>query len=80
MPTNALCSQRVAMLNNLLKPLNKEVGRAYAGLHSDFLNADTGVCVCVCVSMCVQAPLVAWFSLKGLLLGEESGGGFHERR
>jgi hypothetical protein len=42
MPTNALCTQRVAELERLMKPLNKEVGRAYAGLHADVLNPDTG--------------------------------------
>jgi hypothetical protein len=42
MPTNALCNQRVAALEQLLKPLNKEVGRAFAGMHSDVLNADVG--------------------------------------
>lgn len=44
MPTNALCNQRGAALEQLLKPLNKEVGRAFAGLHSDVLNADVGEC------------------------------------
>lgn len=45
MPTNALCNQRVADLQQLLKPLNREVGRAFGGLHSDVLNADTGACL-----------------------------------
>lgn len=42
MPTVALCNQRVATLEQLLKPLNREVGRAYGGLHGEVLGADTG--------------------------------------
>jgi len=42
MPTVALCTQRVATLEQLLKPFNREVGRAYGGLHGEVLSTDTG--------------------------------------
>lgn len=42
MPTIALCSERAASLERLLKPLNRQVGRAFGGLHSDVVNPDTG--------------------------------------